>query len=95
MANLVSIWEGPPHGAKRPTVSVVIPALNEERNLPYVASRMPSDIDEIIFVDGHSVDNTAEVARQLWPDAVHLTQSRKGKGNAWRGASRQRQVTSL
>ena len=46
-----------------PTVSVVIPALNEARNLPHVASRMPYGIDEIVFVDGNSVDDTAEVAK--------------------------------
>jgi glycosyltransferase involved in cell wall biosynthesis len=82
MAKLVSIWEGHPHDAKRPTVSVVIPALNEERNLPHVAGRMPHDIDEIIFVNGDSVDQTAEVARQLWPDGLHINQTRGGKGNA-------------
>jgi glycosyltransferase involved in cell wall biosynthesis len=63
-------------------VTVVIPALNEEKNLPHVAAVMPSDIDEVVFVNGNSVDNTAEVARQLWPDGVHVTQTRKGKGNA-------------
>jgi glycosyltransferase involved in cell wall biosynthesis len=82
MAKLASIWEGLPHDTKRPTVTVVIPALNEERNLPHVAARMPADIDELIFVNGPSVDNTAEVARELWPDALHIRQSRKGKGNA-------------
>jgi glycosyltransferase involved in cell wall biosynthesis len=61
---------------------VVIPAVNEERNLPYLASRMPRDIDEIVFVNGPSVDQTAEVARQLWPHGVHLSQTRSGKGNA-------------
>ncbi|MBP1819455.1 glycosyltransferase involved in cell wall biosynthesis [Mycobacterium sp. OAE908] len=63
-------------------MSVVIPAVNEERNLPYLASRMPRDIDEIVFVNGPSVDQTAEVARQLWPDGIHLSQTRRGKGNA-------------
>ncbi len=82
MAKLVSIWDEIPHGVPRPRVSVVIPALNEERNLPYVASRMPTDIDEIVLVNGPSIDNTAEVARQLWPDGVHIDQTRKGKGNA-------------
>lgn len=67
---------------RRPTITVVIPTLNEERNLPHVAARMPADIDEIVVVDGHSVDRTVEVARQLWPDAVHITQTRSGKGNA-------------
>ncbi|MFD6058933.1 glycosyltransferase family 2 protein [Rhodococcus wratislaviensis] len=66
----------------RPTVTVVVPAMNEARNLPHVAARMPADIDEIVFVDGHSVDDTVEVARSLWPDATVVTQSRKGKGNA-------------
>ncbi|GAF50748.1 glycosyltransferase family 2 protein [Rhodococcus wratislaviensis] len=65
-----------------PTVTVVVPAMNEARNLPHVAARMPADIDEIVFVDGHSVDDTVEVARSLWPDATVVTQSRKGKGNA-------------
>jgi glycosyltransferase involved in cell wall biosynthesis len=82
MAKLVSIWKGLPHDSKRPTVSVVIPALNEERNLPHVAARMPCDIDEIVVVDGHSIDQTAAVARELWPDGLHIEQTRKGKGNA-------------
>ncbi|MFE5702072.1 glycosyltransferase family 2 protein [Rhodococcus sp. ACS1] len=66
----------------RPTVTVVVPAMNEAKNLPHVAARMPADIDEIVFVDGHSVDDTVDVARSLWPDAKFVTQSRKGKGNA-------------
>jgi glycosyltransferase involved in cell wall biosynthesis len=82
MARLVSIWEGLPQNPDRPKVSVVMPALNEERNLPLVAARMPEDVDEIVCVDGNSVDKTAEVARQLWPDGVHIKQTRKGKGNA-------------
>jgi glycosyltransferase involved in cell wall biosynthesis len=82
VAKVVSIWEGLPSGTRRARVSVVIPALNEARNLAYVAARMPRDIDEIVFVDGASVDGTAEVARALWPQAVHMTQTRKGKGNA-------------
>ncbi len=71
-----------PRDRPQPKVSVVIPALNEERNLPHVAARIPDDIDEIVFVNGDSVDNTAEVARELWPDGVHVKQTRKGKGNA-------------
>lgn len=66
----------------RPRVSVVIPALNEERNLPYLAARMPREVDEIVFVDGRSTDNTVALAKRLWPDGVHLTQTRRGKGNA-------------
>ena len=68
--------------AYRPRVTVVIPALNEERNLPHIADRMPADVDEIVVVDGHSEDRTVEVARLLWPDAVVVQQTRTGKGNA-------------
>ena len=76
------IWDHLPPVNPRPRVSVVVPAMNEARNLPHVAARMPPDVDEIVFVDGSSVDDTVAVGRRLWPDAVHLTQSRKGKGNA-------------
>ena len=63
-------------------VSVVIPTLNEARNLPYVLGRLPPDVHEIIVVDGRSVDDTVGVARRLRPDARTMTQTRKGKGNA-------------
>jgi glycosyltransferase involved in cell wall biosynthesis len=43
---------------------------------------MPVDIDEIVFVNGNSQDNTAAVARELWPNGVHIRQTRRGKGNA-------------
>src|ERR1035438_3810076 len=41
-----------------PTVSVVIPARNEAANLPHVFASLPAWVDEIIVVDGHSVDDT-------------------------------------
>jgi glycosyltransferase involved in cell wall biosynthesis len=65
-----------------PRVSVVVPTLNEARNLPYVFSRLPADIYEVIVVDGHSVDDTVAVARQLRPDVRVVNQTRRGKGNA-------------
>jgi len=65
-----------------PRVSVVIPTLNEARNLPHVFSALPSDIYEVIIVDGHSVDDTLAVARKLRPDAGIVMQTRTGKGNA-------------
>jgi glycosyltransferase involved in cell wall biosynthesis len=65
-----------------PRVSVVVPALNEARNLPHVFARMPPDIYELILVDGCSIDNTVAVARQLRPDVRIVTQTRTGKGNA-------------
>lgn len=66
----------------RPSVSVVIPALNEERNLPHVFGRIPGDVHEVILVDGRSVDRTVETARELRPDVRVVGQTRKGKGNA-------------
>lgn len=65
-----------------PRVSVVVPTLNEARNLPAVFARMPGDVHEVIVVDGHSVDDTLTVARQLRPDVRVVMQTRRGKGNA-------------
>ncbi len=65
-----------------PRVSVVVPTLNEARNLPYVFSRLPADVYEVIVVDGHSVDDTIAVARRLRPDVRVVQQTRRGKGNA-------------
>lgn len=66
----------------RPPVSIVIPALNEARNLPHVFARIPPNVHEVILVDGHSVDGTVVVARQLRPDVRIVRQTRTGKGNA-------------
>jgi hypothetical protein len=71
---------------KRQTVSVVIPALNEEKNIAWVLERMPSIVDEVILVDGHSSDRTVEIARAIRPDVVVLTQHCRGKGEAARVA---------
>jgi glycosyltransferase involved in cell wall biosynthesis len=65
-----------------PSVSVVIPALNEARNIPHVFSQMPPDVHEVILVDGFSVDETVAVARQLRPDIRIVRQTSAGKGNA-------------
>jgi glycosyltransferase involved in cell wall biosynthesis len=65
-----------------PLISVIVPALNEARNLPHVFARMPNGIHELILVDGHSVDNTVAVARTLRPDVRVVIQNRTGKGNA-------------
>ncbi len=65
-----------------PRVTIVIPALNEARNLPHVFDRIPADVHEVILVDGNSVDGTVETARQLWPAVRIVRQTRSGKGNA-------------
>jgi cellulose synthase/poly-beta-1,6-N-acetylglucosamine synthase-like glycosyltransferase len=61
-------------------LSVVIPALNEARNLPHVFSLLPPELHELIIVDAHSVDDTIAVARRLRSDVRIITQSRSGKG---------------
>ena len=63
-------------------MSVVIPTLNEARNLPHVFAGLPEGLHEVIVVDGRSVDETLAVARQLRPDVRIVMQTRKGKGNA-------------
>nr|WP_281269606.1 glycosyltransferase family 2 protein [Arthrobacter silvisoli] len=70
--------------SSRASVSVIIPTLNEAMNLPWVLRRMPSYVDEVVIVDGHSRDNTVEVARALRPDVVVVDEQRKGKGAAVR-----------
>ncbi len=64
-----------------PRVTVVIPAMNEARNLEIVLPELPS-VHEVILVDGRSVDDTVGVARRLLPDVKVVTQTRRGKGNA-------------
>jgi len=70
--------------SQRPTVSVVIPTIDEAANLPHVLPRIPLWVDEVIIVDSNSTDGTVEVARQLMPNVVVLQQARLGKGAALR-----------
>ncbi|MCZ8333917.1 MAG: glycosyltransferase family 2 protein [Rhodobacteraceae bacterium] len=65
-------------------VSLVIPAKNEASNLPYVLSRIPDWVHEVILVDGNSTDSTVEVAKSLRPDIKVVGQERRGKGAALR-----------
>ncbi|MFC8828554.1 glycosyltransferase family 2 protein [Streptomyces sp. NPDC057137] len=65
-----------------PPVSVVIPAMNEAENLPYVFKTLPDWIHEVVLVDGNSTDGTVRVARELWPDVKVVEQRGKGKGDA-------------
>lgn len=65
-----------------PTVSVVIPAKNEARNLEHVFGTIPGWVDEIVVVDGHSTDDTVAVARNLDPRIKIVQQQGHGKGDA-------------
>lgn len=68
----------------KPTVSVVIPSLNEAENLPYVLPRIPQWVDEVLLVDGYSTDNTVAIARALLPHITVIFQEPRGKGAALR-----------
>lgn len=68
--------------AAPPSISVVIPTLNEAQNLPHVLAAIPEWVDEIVIVDGGSTDGTTDIARQHRPDAAVLEQTGRGKGQA-------------
>ncbi len=74
--------------ADYPSISVVIPTLNEAQNLRHVLPLIPSIVSEIILVDGHSTDNTHAVVQQLLPvirpTIQIIKQTKKGKGDALR-----------
>lgn len=71
---------------QHPRISVVIPALNEARNLRHVLPLIPPIVSEIILVDGRSIDDTVAVVQQLrtaiQPTIHIIDQTGKGKGDA-------------
>ncbi len=67
---------------RQPRVSVVVPARNEARNLPWVLGRIAPDVHEVLLVDGESTDGTVEVARACLPSIRILPQAARGKGAA-------------
>jgi len=65
-----------------PTVSLVIPALNEEKGIAVTVRRAPPEIHEVIVVDGGSKDRTAELAREA--GAQVIVEPRRGYGLAYK-----------
>jgi glycosyltransferase involved in cell wall biosynthesis len=67
-------------------VSIVIPALNEAKNIGEVLqriNRLKLDGDlEIIVVDGCSTDGTSDVVKKVFPSAKIIIETPKGKGSA-------------
>jgi Glycosyl transferase family 2 len=78
-------YKGPDRRSTRRTrISVVVPAMNEEKNIGQVLSELPDGLHEVILVDGNSRDNTIEAARQAYPEIRVTSQSGRGKGDAFR-----------
>jgi len=78
-------YNGPDRRQGRKTkVSVVVPAMNEAKNIGHVLKDLPPDLHEVILVDGNSEDDTIEAARSACPGIRVLVQSGRGKGDAFR-----------
>ena len=76
-----STHTAPRRRPSQPRISIVVPALNEARNLAVVLPTLP-DVHEVILVDGGSVDGTVETAQAVMPGIRVVRQLRRGKGNA-------------
>lgn len=79
---LVARALGSQDATRLPTISVVIPTLNEAKNLPTVLARIPSEVTEVLIVDGNSTDGSVQVALEHCKTAKILMQDGQGKGNA-------------
>jgi Glycosyl transferase family 2 len=78
-------YTGPDRRASRKTkISVVVPAMNEAKNIGPVLRELPEGLHEVILVDGNSQDETITAARQAYPEIRVLSQSGRGKGDAFR-----------
>lgn len=65
-----------------PSISLVIPALNEETGISATIARAPSDLLEVIVVDGGSKDGTVERAEAA--GARVIVERRRGYGLAYK-----------
>jgi len=64
------------------SVSLVIPAHNEEEGLPAVLKAVPAQVDRVFVVDNCSTDSTAHVAESY--GATVIKQPIKGYGSAYK-----------
>ncbi|MCL5427597.1 MAG: glycosyltransferase family 2 protein, partial [Candidatus Marsarchaeota archaeon] len=68
---------------KRPEISVVVPAVNEERYIGYMFEGLSRQVFrnfEVIVVDGNSTDKTRDIARAN--GAKVIIEKRRGIGRA-------------
>ncbi|MAU58103.1 MAG: UDP-glucose--dolichyl-phosphate glucosyltransferase [Flavobacteriaceae bacterium] len=61
-------------------ISVIIPALNEEKSISKVINSIPKYVDQIIVVDNGSTDKTSVIAKSK--GAITLNELKKGYGYA-------------
>jgi len=64
-----------------PKASIVIPTLNEEKNMNALLRQINLKEYEVIIVDGHSTDKTVEIAKKF---GIKVLYDDKGKGSALR-----------
>ena len=67
---------------KKYTITLVIPAKNEEGGIAEIIDLSKNLVDEIIVIDGHSNDRTRELA--LSHGAKVFLDNKKGKGDAYK-----------
>jgi glycosyltransferase involved in cell wall biosynthesis len=84
LGHVAATFGAPIEEQRSPSISIVMPTLNEAKNLPLVIPRIPAWVEEIIVVDGRSTDDTVEVALSLSPKVRIVLEPRPGKGVALR-----------
>ena len=63
-------------------ITIIIPTKNEDRGVRDIIEKCQKYADEVIVIDGHSMDKTREIAESMGV-AVYLD-NKKGKGDGIR-----------
>jgi glycosyltransferase involved in cell wall biosynthesis len=79
------VWRqqnGDPLRSIDPSVTLIIPVLDEADGVREIFPRIPPMVRQLIVVDGGSRDDTVKVVRRLRPNAEVVRQRGRGKGAA-------------
>ena len=69
------------HYSKKPHgLQIIIPTLNEGETLPFILNELKQHTENIIVIDGNSIDGTKRIAEEF--GASVIMQNEKGKGAA-------------